>query len=228
MWSTLAAFLQIRYCLVNHNAHSRDFFLQCASFPYLKPPEISAVQTYQLYASCYFVYWISLTMTWNFCSHAILIYLSCAFPGVADHWWEPPLLSRKLWLVLSFIVLLGPYLPHHLAYFWFQLKLPVMFQSMAYNSSLIIFIVQGILLMFLRELRSIQCWIGITWIYVMEQVRWFSSPFPFLFSISPTSLLHVQCVYSSLSDLKNSACYWRKSIIYQSSTMTYILFCWKQ
>lgn len=63
MWSTLAAFLQIRYCLVNHNAHSRDFFLQCASFPYLKPPEISAVQTYQLYASCYFVYWISLTMT---------------------------------------------------------------------------------------------------------------------------------------------------------------------
>lgn len=45
------------------------------------------------------------------CSHAILRYISCAFPGVADHWWELLLrcyllLDKYLYLDLFYICVL--------------------------------------------------------------------------------------------------------------------------
>jgi len=109
----------------------------------------------------------------NFCSHAILIYLACSFPGVADHWWEPLppfvcLLLNVAWMGHMF----GIFLPSH----W------VFYDALSFV--LITFVIQGIQRMFPSEQKFTQCWIGIIQIYAVVQVL-------HIFSLicSPKSLL---------------------------------------
>lgn len=63
--------------VVNALEQILDQFLSSSELEYIYLPLYFTADILEIY---------NVSFHFHVCSHAILIYLSCAFPGVADHW----------------------------------------------------------------------------------------------------------------------------------------------